>query len=682
MHHNFCTHLISAMALVVMVVPAGAATSADMGDGTAADTVQLSLEDLMQVEVTSVSKKPQKLANVAASVHVINTDDIRHSGANSLAEVLRLAPGIDAARVSGNRWAISARGFAELFAEKLLVLVDGRSAFNPAFSGVLWQDFQFPLEDIERIEVIRGPAASIWGSNGMNGVINIISKSAASTQGSAAVIGTGTVEGAYGRARWGGANANGNVFYRFYGSTQRARAQDAMPSLGGGSGQDPYGHEAAGLRVDAYLDGGARWDISADTFSNRSDGMAYVIQTSGTSIQQQTERHRGTTLRARFEQRLEESGNLQFQAAYARTDLNVPYAVRDERSTLDLDMQHRFRLREQHDVMWGLNYRISDDTVSPTPVMYMNTLSRRMNYAGLFVQDEITLAETLRLTLGVRADHNPISGWENQPTARLSWKTQPNHTLWSSVSRTARAPSRVDSGFNRNFAYIEGDLASLRPNILMVLKSNDAQQSEQLKAIEFGLRSQWGSTLSTDVVLYNHRYANLRTNGSFILTPGFPLTVESIEIKNGGSMTLNGAELSADWRFSPNWRLQLAQAWQSVTEVGTVIPDASGTVPESISSLRLSWSPKPGLSVDAWLRHTGARTGVAYNPKIKRNAFSGLDLRVGWTVRKNIELSLTGQNLNQGACDAYTGLPLVSSLLDLIPTCQPRSLTAQLRAEF
>ncbi|MDD2711702.1 MAG: TonB-dependent receptor plug domain-containing protein, partial [Simplicispira sp.] len=263
MHHLFCTPLVGAMALAVLAVPAGAANNINVGAGTPDDTVQLSLEDLMQVEVTSVSKKPQKLAHVAASVHVIHADDIHRSGANSLAEVLRLAPGMDATRLSGNRWAISARGFAELFAEKLLVLVDGRSAFNPAFSGVSWQDFQFPLEDIERIEVIRGPAASIWGSNGMNGVINIISKSAASTQGGAAVIGTGTVEGRYGRARWGGVNASGNVFYRVYGSTQRARAQDAVPGLGGGNGQDAHGHQAAGLRVDGYLEDGARWDISA-----------------------------------------------------------------------------------------------------------------------------------------------------------------------------------------------------------------------------------------------------------------------------------------------------------------------------------------------------------------------------------------------------------------------------------
>lgn len=683
MQHTFCTHLISTAALAMLAMPACAANSMSMDAGAADDAVQLSLEDLMQLEVTSVSRKPQKLANVATSVHVIHADDIRRSGANSLPEVLRLAPGVDATRLSGNRWAVSARGFAELFAEKLLVLVDGRSAFNPAFSGVSWQDFQFPLEDIERIEVIRGPAASIWGSNGMNGVINIISKSAASTQGGAAVIGTGTVEGGYGRVRWGGANAKGNVFYRVYGATQRARAQNAIPSMGGGSGQDAYGHEAAGLRVDGYLEDGSRWDVSADTFSNRNEGVAYIHQASGTSIQQQTERHSGMALRARFEQPLAEGGNLQFQTAYAQTDLDVPYAVRDERNTLDLDMQHRFRLGERHDLMWGMNYRVSNDTISPSLLMNMNTPSRHMAYAGLFAQDEISLAESLRLTLGLRADHNPISGWDSQPTARLSWNLQHKHTVWSSVSRAARAPSRVDSGFNRNFIYTPGDLASFIPNTLTVLHSNDAQQSEQLKAAELGLRSQWSTTLSTDAVLFNHRYTNLlRTNGSIIPTPGFPLTVVHIEIKNGGAMTLNGAELSADWRISPNWRMQLAQTWQNVADVGTVVPDASGTAPDSISSLRLSWSPTPQMNVDAWLRHTGARPSVDYNPKLQRKAFNGLDIRLGWTVRKNMELSLTGQNLNQGACDAYTGLPFVSSLVDVIPTCQPRSLTAQLRMEF
>lgn len=654
-----------------------------LAENSSSSLGQISLEDLMQVEVTSVSKKPQRLANVAAAVHVISAEDIRLSGANSLPEVLRLAPGIDATRFSGNRWAVSARGFAEVFAEKLLVLIDGRNAFNPAFSGVSWQDFQFPLEDIERIEVIRGPAAAIWGSNGMNGVINIITKSAAATQGSQAVIGGGTIEGGYGRVRWGGQNTDGSLFYRIYGSTQHAKEQIAPASLGGGGGLDAYGHDAAGFRLDGYLSGGARWDMSADFFRNRSDDLAYMHQASGTTIDQQTERHRGTTLRGRYEKTLADGGNLQFQAAYVQSELSIPYAFTDERDTFDIDIQHRFRPGERNELIWGANYRVSSDTITPGLVMSMNNPSRRMNYLGLFAQDEIGLAEFLRLTLGLRADHNPISGWDAQPTARLSWNLQPNHTLWGALSRADRAPSRVDSGFNRNLVYIPGNLGAFVPNTLVVLHSNDDQSSEQLKVAEIGLRSQWAPTLSTDIVAFSHRYENLlRTNGAITPLPGFPLTLVNIEVRNGGEMTLNGVELSTDWRLDPAWRVQLAQTWNHVTDVSTVTVDPSGTVPNSITSLRLSWTPYSSINVDAWLRHTAARPAVPTHIQLERQAFSGFDLRMAWRPTKALELSLTGQNLNKGTCDAFAGLTLVASNSDVIPTCQPRSLVGQLRIDF
>lgn len=667
---------LAATTLPLTVVPARAAD----GTGTLGE---FSLEDLMQVEVTSVSKKPQRLANVAAAVHVINAEDIHLSGANSLAEVLRLAPGVDATAFSGNRWSVSARGFAELYSEKLLVLVDGRNAFNPAFSGVAWQDFQFPLEDIERIEVIRGPAAAIWGSNGMNGVVNIITKSAAATQGGQALVGGGNIEGGYGRVRWGGQSNGGSLFYRVYGSTQRARSQDAPASLGGGNGQDAFGHEAAGFRLDGYLAGGARWDMSADFFTNHSDGLAYMYQASGTTIEQQTERHRGTTLRARYETSLADGGNLQFQTAFAQTTLRIPYLMTDERTTFDLDMQHRFHLADRHEIIWGANYRHSSDTISPTSVMHMNNPSRRMNYLGLFAQDEIGMAESLRLTLGLRVDHNPISGWDSQPTARLSWNLQPNHTLWGALSRAARAPSRVDSGFNRNLSFMPGNLPGFVPNTLIMLRSNEAQESEELKAAEIGLRSQWAPTLSTDFVAFTHRYKNLlRTNGSSTVAPGFPLTVVNVEIRNGGEMTLNGAELTTDWRITSEWRAQLAQTWNHVAAVGTAPVDPSGTVPDSITSLRLSWAPSKAINVDAWLRHTTARPAIPTRPQLERRSFSGFDLRLAWRPIKTLELSLSGQNLNGGACDAYDGLALVASNTDAIPTCKPRSVVGQLRFDF
>lgn len=665
-----CTPSLTPLALALSLTMSASATA----ESTAVR--ELSLEDLMQVEVTSVSKKPQRLAYVAASVHVISAEDIRLSGANSIPEALRLAPGIDATRISGNRWAVSARGSADLFANKLLVMVDGRNAYNPAFSGVAWQDLLLPLEDIERIEVIRGPAAAIWGSNGVNGAINIITRSAASTQGAQIVVGSGNTEGEFGRARWGGSNADGSLYYRGYVSAQHANSQRA---IAGGSGQDGYGHEAVGLRFDGYLSNGARWDVSADFFDNRGDGTAYFASATGAGNRVFDEKHRGTTLRARYEKALAGGGNLQLQGAYAHSELRIPYMMTDQRDTLDLDLQHRIRLGEKHDVIWGANYRVSKDTDTGTAAMYLNTPSRRLSYYSLFAQDEITLKDSLLLTLGARMDHNQLTGWEAQPTTRLSWNLVPAHTLWGSLSKASRAPSRGERGFNFNKDYIGG---APIPNTLVVLHGDENFGSERLKAAEIGLRSRWAANLSTDAVIFEHQYQNLRSAGTpSIDASGFPLIISHIPIINGGEMRLRGLELSADWRINSSWRMQLAQTWNDPTRIGVNLVDAAGQIPRQISSLRASWAPAATLDVDAWLRHTGARP-APYSRELVRNAFNSIDLRVAWRPKKGMELSVNGQNLRNSECDAYTGLTTARENENIIPTCLPRSLLGQARFEF
>ncbi|CAK0772404.1 iron complex outermembrane recepter protein [Gammaproteobacteria bacterium] len=669
---------------LAMAIVSGTACADDTASaislGQSIDPNEVSLEDLMRVEVTSVSKKPQRLANVPAAVQVISAEDIQLSGARSLPEVLRLSPGIDATRLSGDRWEVSTRGFAEYFATKFLVLVDGRNAFNPAFAGMIWQDFQFPLEDIERIEVIRGPAAAIWGTNGMNGVISIITKSAASTQGGQAVIGGGRVEGSFGRMRWGGRNAAGDLFYRIYGAVQHANSQDAID---GGDGHDAYANEAAGFRVDHYPSSGARWDLSGDVFSNQGDDVSYAFTMAGVAKLQQTEKHRGATLRIRYEKTGIDGSNLQIQGAYANTNLCIPFLMNGDRNTFDFDLQHRFQLSKHQELVWGFNYRLTNDTFSASPVLSLNTPSRRLSYLGIFTQNEITLADTVRLTLGLRLDHNDISGWDSQPTARLSWNIQPNHTLWGALSQAARAPSRTDSGFNFNLDY---KLNNPGPNVntLVILNGIENPGSERLKAGEVGLRSQWTPKFASDLVVFSHHYDNLlRTLGEKTIDlSNFPsLIIVQIPIMNGSKMTLNGIELAADWRITPSWHTQLAQTWNQVTHA-TNTGEPSGSIPESISSLRVSWLLKKNINMDMWLRHIGGRPGTDSMPQMMRNGFSSLDLRWAWQPTKTVELSIVGQNLNNGACDAYAGLVDVRSNINIIPTCQPRSLIGQLRFNF
>lgn len=666
---------ITAVLYLAAAVPAMAQeASSSLGD--------FSLEDLMQAEVTSVSKKPQRLANVAAAVHVISAEEIRLSGAQSLPEALRLAPGIDATRDSGDRWAVSIRSFAGRLSNKLLVLIDGRNAYTPAFSGVIWEDFQFPLEDIERIEVLRGPAATVWGTNGVNGVINIITKSAAATQGGQAVIGNGRVEGSYGRVRLGGQNADGSMFYRVYGSVQDANAQKA---IGGGDGMDSFRHKAAGFRFDGYHSDGSHWDVSGDFHSVRSSIVTTLMVPGVVIANPGRENHEGVALRARYEQPLAEGGSLQFQGAYTHNNITIGSFAADKRDTFDFDLQHRFKLGENNDVVWGATYRISSDTMPTMQLVQMDEVSRNTTSYGFFGQDEITLTEVWRLTLGLRMDHNEFTGWEVQPDARLSWNLAPNHTLWGSLSKVARAPSRGEHGLSSTF--VEGStVVPFVGSVPILLHTyNPGDTSERLQANQFGLRSQWAATISSDAVLFSHRYDRLQVYGSpssidLTRLPAYLGVV--VPVVALGEMTLNGAELSADWRPAPKWRFQLAHTWQHISSATASVLEAGG-VPGRIASLRASWTPAAQLDVDLWLRHISTRPGGSPpRPFNTRRAFNGVDLRVAWRPQKNIELALVGQNLNDGTCDVYAGIAGAEAAPKTLPTCAPRSLTAQLRLDF
>jgi iron complex outermembrane receptor protein len=394
------------------------ATPASAAQPPAGDLVELSLEDLMQVEVTTVSKKPQALANVAAAVYVISQDDIRRSGARSIPEALRLAPGVDAARLSGNRWSVTMRGFNERFANKLLVLVDGRSAYTPLFSGVLWESLLFPLEDIERIEVIRGPGGSVWGTNAVNGVINIITKTAWSTTGGSLTAGAGSRKGSFGSLRYGAPLADGNVAYRAYASMLHS---NALESATGASARDSDHDLGAGFRFDGITRGGDNWSVSADFYQTRSNTQVSMIDP--TLLTASTLRYQepidGGNLRARWQRRLDEGSDIQLQASLAYTDLWVPYLAGDQRITFDLDFQHHLHATEAHDITWGAGYRQSDDSTSDSRWMVFSPDSATLRVTSLFAQDEISLRQDLRLTLGARLDHYNTTGTAFQPSARL-----------------------------------------------------------------------------------------------------------------------------------------------------------------------------------------------------------------------------------------------------------------------
>jgi iron complex outermembrane receptor protein len=406
--------------------------------------------------------------------------------------------------------------------------------------------------------------------------------------------------------------------------------------------------------------------------------MANVANTLGSSNQGFTETHRGFPLRLRYEKTLNDGSSLQIQSAYAHANMRIPYLINDRRDTFDLDMHHQIRLGESHEVVWGGGYRYSMDTMSSTPSMHMNMLSRQLGYYGLFGQDEITLLDSLRLVLGLRLDHNDMSGWEIQPNARLSWNLASTQTLWGSLSRVSRAPSRGEQGFSFNRGYVAGAPA----NTLVVVQGDPDFGPEQLVASEIGLRSKWAPSFSTDAVVFRHDYTDLRTVGPPTSdASGFPLVVSRVPITNGGRMTLVGAELSADWRLAPSWHLQAALTRNDVMNSGNPSVDAAGQVPKFISSLRVSWTPAAGFNVDAWLRHTGDRQ-APNNALLRRDGFNSFDLRLAWRPADSIELSLTGKNLTESECNAFSKVGAVRENQNIIPTCQPRSLIGQARLDF
>lgn len=669
---------------VLLRTPIFAACLLCLGGIAKADTTpvgELSLEDLMQVEVTSVSKKPQRLAHVAASIFVITAEDIRLSGANSIPEALRLAPGVDATRVSGNRWAVSIRGFSDRLANKLQVLVDGRSVFNPAFSGVLWEQLQFPMEDIERIEVIRGPGATVWGSNAVNGVVNIITRSAAATQGVQAVAGGGTVDGAYGRARFGGSNLDQDLYYRAYGAVQNGSMQRAPY----GAGADDWKNRSAGFRIDGYAAGGSRWDVSADFAEGHGESRTILVNPGATLSGRVPEDHSSVALRGRVEQKLDDGANVQLQATLSKNDYRVAGLANDQRTTFDIGLQHRLAVGTRHDVVWGGEFRVSSDTLVSSDLMVADEPSRTLSYYSLFGQDEILMTDALRLTLGLRMDHSPFTGWASQPTARLSWNLKPTQTLWAAASRAVRAPSRSESGLTLTYLGGVQTVPGIGPVPLVYhVRSNGSFQNEVLQAYELGLRSQWAPTLSTDITVFSHQYNNLRTPGtpdiSYLGLP-FAINVTS-PIANGGALTLNGVEMSGDWRPLKDWRFQLAHTYNDVGSLDAGQALATSLVlPENITSARASWAPTSRTSVDFWWRYTSARSSPG-NTLLVRNAYSSIDMRLGWKPRKDLELSLIGQNLNDGACQAIEGLALAAEVTGTVLTCMPRTLNVQARLDF
>jgi iron complex outermembrane receptor protein len=597
---------------LVLAFPAGGANAAEQAG---ASLVDFSLEQLADIVVTSVSRQETRLAEAPASIFIISGADIRRAGATSLPEALRLAPNLQVARADARGYAITARGFSSTIENKLLVLIDGRSVYSPLFSGVFWDAQDVVMEDIERIEVISGPGATIWGANAVNGVINIITRAAGDTQGGLLVAGAGS-EARSGALRYGGALGNGG-HYRVYGQYSDVAG---TRNEAGVSARNGMRRRQAGFRAD--------WNGAVHDVTVSGDGYQGTLDAaSGVPT-----RIAGANLVGRVNSRLADGSELRLQAYLDHTERDQDNSGAQILDTLDLDAQRGMRIGAAHSVIWGGGYRYSRDRLEGGPVLSFMPALRNEHWANVFAQDEITLRDALRLTLGVKLEHNGYTGMEVLPNAHLAWSVDADSLLWAGASRTVRSPSRID----RDLWLVD---RSGRPGApRYAIEGGPQFDSETAKVLELGYRGQQSAALTYSATLFYSDYDKLRTLE--------PVAGQGAQFRNMGEGTARGLEMWGRWQVRENWRLSGGAVLQRIrTGLLPASLDASGATglatndPTHYWSLRSSHDLADDLQADLMLRHVGSLPAPAVP------SYSELDARIAWQPRRNVELSLTGQNL-------------------------------------
>jgi len=618
----------------------------------AQDVAGLSLEDLLNTDVSTVSRKTQRLSETAAAVFVITGDELHRSGATSIPDALRMVPGVQVARMGNARWAVTARGFNGRFANKLLVLMDGRSIYSPLFSGVIWEQEDTLLEDIDRIEVIRGPGAAMWGANAVNGVINIITKRARATQGGQATLAAGSEERPTGTARWGG-EINDQSHYRVWAKGMRRDASDDTLEV------DPSHSARAGFRIDAGFDRGTRATITGEAYRvlagdryDRPDPSAATLGTGLLTADQVTAKHTGSNVLGRVDTVLGNGSELGLQVYVETSRIEVPWALSDNRDTADIDIQQRWHLG-RHDFMWGAGFRHTRDQLRPLRANFVfDRDGRSTSLLSAFVHDEWSvIPDRLRLIGGAKIERNDYTGWEIQPNVRFAWTPADTRTVWGALSRAVRTPSQAEEDGNILLNVVAPSQQVPLYNVLRAMSSARLKDSEKVTTIEFGYREQVAPSLSVDLAAYASHYRDLRsgrllgTEMNFIPTPAgvVPYLLTSVETVNRLKGRTHGVEVALDWHPLKDLRLLATYAYSRERVIdgadGISAADYAGKTPRHVGSLRVSYNPMREWELDGWLRHVGKLVGNGIP------AYTELDLRLAWRVAPALELSLVGQNL-------------------------------------
>ena len=590
------------------------------------DLGDLSLEELMNESVTSVSRKEQRRGDVAAAIFVLNNDDLRRSGATNVADALRLAPGLQVAAIDAGNWAVSARGFNFQFANKLLVMIDGRTVYSPLFSGVYWEVQQVFLDDVDRIEVIRGPGATVWGANAVNGVISILSKSARDTQGGLVYGGGGDVHRALGGMRVGG-QLGQDTWYRIYGTYQDT---DDFQWADGQPAGDAWKLWKGGFRLDHYTGNHGQLTWQGDAYTGRiADGRGEL---------------RGYNALGRWKRSLSGRSSYEVQAYWDHTfrnDLLGEVSL----DTADLAFQHTFGLGERHDVIWGLGGRFTSTRTQKanTPAITIIDPDIPLQLFSAFIQDEFKLIpDRLTLTLGTKIEHNDFTGVEVQPSTRLVFEPAERQTVWAAISRAVRTPSEFEGRELSIFAIggPEEIPAGSGSFYVPAWVGNTRLESEVLWAFELGYRIQPTDRVSVDVAAFHNKYTHLVDYLPGGLIPGVPVGILELVPENslrsesyGGEVEMKVAVNDA-WRLSAGYSLLLMHGHAAP---GSTVATPDLNAPTHQAVVRSAHDFTPRTSLDAQLRYVDNVLAV--------KAYVTADIRLSFRPTASLELALVGQNL-------------------------------------
>lgn len=627
------------------------------------DYFSLSPEELFNATVTSATKTEDKWWNTPAAIYVLTGEDIMRSGATSLPEVLRLVPGVNVAQVGANSWAVGVRGFNATLSNKLLVLMDGRDLYNPLFSGVYWNAQDTVLEDIERIEVIRGPGAALWGANAVNGVINIITKKAQDTQGNMVSAIHGNQENGIVTARHGG-KIGDKGHYRVFGKYLN---RDDQRAVNGGGADDEWDAYRSGFRADiAGNDPRDSFTFKGDIYLDSTDRYtsSYSLQSPYVWTETETILSRGWNLQGTWQRAMEDGGKFTMQS-YVDYSLRDQRLLEDERTSFDVDAQYELPTISRHNLIVGGRYRYTTDDLSGSSGVSFAPASRSDNLFSGFIQDKITLLEDAwYLTLGSKFEHNDYTGFELQPNARLQWHINPSQTLWASVARAVRTPNRLEHGLNlTSFVSPPGALFPL-PTEIEFAASPDFD-SEELTAFELGYRHQWNPRVTLDVAAFYNDYKDLSvalieppqliSNG---VDPDHYLL--SYMVHNGMTGETYGFESALEWRPKDYLRLSasyslLEMQLHAPQSGGFNLETAEGQSPHHQVNLRSQWDITKNTSFDTMLYYVDSLS--AY----QTDDYWRLDLRWGWRIMKGLEFNLVGQNLLDDAHREFSSPTSVSA---------------------